>query len=293
MATGAAGSGFASFGPIWGQSVRQMTSLPLAYRISGGSAANILLIEQDATQLGLTNLAVAAEAWTGRARWTSGIVLRGFRALFPIYDETLQIIAPPGQDIRLPADLGGTVVGIGPTGSTSATLVPPLLASLGITPSGFRTGDFTGQVTDVLAGRLAACAFMEVTPSPALAVMARHARFNLLGFTPAEAGALRKASPALTAMVIPPHSLPGQTAPVTTIGTTAIAICRAELPDGLAAILTRAMLRDGAITHRLATRPHHQWLAHDPYIAVHPGAVPALRRAGIAVPDRVAPNRRR
>jgi TRAP transporter TAXI family solute receptor len=288
MGTGAAGSGFAAFGPAWGQSVQQMTRIPLAYRASGGSAANILLIEQEAAQLGMASLAVAAAAWNGDAAWAAKMVLHGFRVLFPIYEETLQIVASRNQAILKPADLTGALLGIGPPGSSGAVLVPPLLASLGITPSGFRNGDFAAQVKDVEAGRLAGCAFMEATPLPALAEAVRQARFNLLGFTGAEIDAMCKTFPELNPAIIPAHDLPGQMVPVATIGSRAIALCGKELPEGLAAAVTRA-----AIGRRLPGlgHPDRNGLAGAAGLRVHPGAVAVLRQAGIAVPDQAAPER--
>jgi TRAP transporter TAXI family solute receptor len=295
MATGAAGSGFASFGPAWGHALRQAVPIPVAYRVSGGAAANILLIEQGAAQIGLTNLAVAAAAWQGGAFWTGGIALRGFRALFPIYNETLQIIASRSQRISTPADIAGATLGIGPAGSASAALVPSLLNRLGIIPSSFRNGDFMTQINEVLAGKLAACAFIEATALPGLVAAAKRGTFNLLGFTGAEVGAMREVSPALTSAHIPLGSLPGQTLPVRTIGSRAIAICRAGLPDTLAAGLTRAvLLHHPAPMQGLPdlVASARNWLADDTDIAVHPGAIPILRQAGIIVPDRLTRNRR-
>lgn len=294
MGTGAPGSGFALYGPSWGQAVHEATAIPVSYRISGGAAANLLLIEQNAVQLGMTTLAVAASAWAGRGAWTGNLPLRDFRALFPVYRATLQIIAPYGSGMARPGDLDDASIGVGPAGGSGAVLVPLLLASLGITPRRLIPGTYAAQVRAMVnkpEGEISACAFLSATPSAAISAAARRSRFNLIGFTTPEIDRMRQVLPGLERVVIPRGSLPRQSAEVATIGTEAIAICRPELPNGLAGLITRAGLaRRAALVHALPNMipPSHDWLADDKDIAVHPGALQVLRRSSIPVPDRLA-----
>ncbi|EGO94751.1 TRAP transporter solute receptor TAXI family protein, partial [Acidiphilium sp. PM] len=107
MGTGQPGGGFSVYGQAWGQLAQKAARISVSYRASGGSAANILLVEQHAAQLGLAVLAVAEQAWMGQGAWTSGVKLQGFRALFPVFGASLQIFAPARSGLRRLRDLDG------------------------------------------------------------------------------------------------------------------------------------------------------------------------------------------
>lgn len=285
MATGEPGGGFAEYGPEWGQRVGRAAHVTLSYRVSGGSAANILLVEQGAAQLGLTTMAVAAQAWQGDATWTGRVKLRGFRALFPIYQASWQVIAPRGGRIRRLEDLAGAVVGVGPAGGASAVLTAPLLGAVGIAPRLTIAGLYAEQIELMRQGRIGACAFLGITPLPALVAAAHRGGFNLLGIDRRQQDAMRRRVVGTAATVIPQASLPGQGIGVATIGSGAIAIGRADLPDALVARLTAA-----ALDHRIVLRgalPDTDWISDDDPVAIHPGAVAGLRRHGFAAPARL------
>ncbi len=290
MATGEPGGGFALFGPAWGIAAQKGTRIAVSYRASGGSAANILLVQQGAAQLGMTALAVAAQAWNGHTAWTGNVPLRGFRALCPIFETTLQIFAPIGGAVQRLADLAGARIGIGPAGGAGAVLIPAMLAAAGVSPRIAITGLYAEQVDLLRKGQLDACAFFGMTPLPAIRAAAARGSFTMVGFTRKEQATMGRIVPGLMPAVLPATSLPGQSAPVATIGSGAIAICQADLPDALAGRLT-----DAALTHRAAligtlpgvTLPNGAWIDGNIPIEIHPGAAAALRRHGLEAPARL------
>ncbi len=291
MGTGQPGGDYTIFGPAWGTLATQASGVSMVYQASGGATSDILLIEQNAAQLGMTTLSIASQAWSGSASWTGGANLRGFRALFPMYVSTVQIIAPHNKALIRAADLQGAVIGVGPQGSSAASILPRALAALGIVPAGFRAGGYIEQINQMSAGDLTACAFVGATPVPAIVSAARLAGFNLIGFNDQQAALMIKAVPGLMAAIIPQNSLPGQSAAVATIGTGNIAIGRADLPAGLVSALTLAAMKHRAALDRVIPgngliQPA-QLLEGDSQIMLHEGAVQALQSLGITVPDRL------
>jgi TRAP transporter TAXI family solute receptor len=284
MATGEPGGGFAVFGPSWGQVASAAAPITLSYRASGGSAANILLLEQGAAQLGLTTLAVADQAWLGSAAWTGRVKLRGFRALFPIYPASWQVFSRLDSAVQRLADLTGKRVGVGPAGGASAVLTPALLGAIGIAPHLTIAGLYAEQIDLLIKRKLDACAFIGVTPLPVIRADAAKGGFKLLGVTPAQQASLAHL-PGMDPMVIPQASLPHMTASVATVGSGAIAIGRADLPDGLVEQLTEAALNGRTALIRPAMDA--DWIDTRDSIAIHPGAARALRRHGFAVPARL------
>jgi TRAP transporter TAXI family solute receptor len=287
MGTGRPGGIYDVYGPAWGRLAQQMSGVEIAYRASGGAASDILLIEQGAAQLGMTTVAVANQAISGSGAWTAGVRLDGFRALFPMFPSILQIVTPAGRGLVSLAGLAGQVVGIGPDGGTGAASVPVILASLGVKPSRYVTGDYALQARDMLAGNLAACAFIGAPPMPAIAAAAAGERLGMIGFTPAEAARVGEAAPGMTAMVIPAGTFRGQMTAIESVGTPNFAIGAAGLPNSLVNAITLAAMRNRA---RLASVVPAAGMALLPMLAVpgemsfHPGAAMALRSLGMELP---------
>lgn len=286
MATGEPGGGFALYGPEWGQRVTNGENVSISYRVSGGSAANILLVEQGAVQLGLTTLAVADQAWLGDGAWTEQTKLQNFRALFPIFETTWQIITPLGSAIRQLNDLAGRRIGVGPAGGGSAVLTAPLLQAAGIAPHLTITELYAQQIELLHRREIDACAFLGPTPLPVIRQNAAESAFNLIGVTAVQQNAMRRAVPGVTAAVIPRVSLPRQSAAVASVGTGAIAIGRADLPDTLVSALVEAALATPLIGPGVIT-PKATWIGDGNPIAIHPGAAHVLRRHGFAAPARL------
>ncbi|OYV33287.1 MAG: hypothetical protein B7Z80_24510, partial [Rhodospirillales bacterium 20-64-7] len=204
MGTGRPGGYFALYGPEWGQLASRAAGVQIAYRASGGAAADILLIEQNTTQLGMTTVTVAEEALNGHGNWTAGVKFRAFRALFPMFPAALQIVSPHMTGIATLAGLADQVVGIGPDGGSGAASLPGILASVGVLPKRVETGDFDVQMRDMQAGKLAACAFIGAPPLPAIAQVALHNKLSLIGFSEAEAAQVARAVPGMSRMILKP-----------------------------------------------------------------------------------------
>jgi uncharacterized protein len=289
MGTGAPGGAYALYGLRWGELARAATGVDIAFRASGGAEANILLLEQNAAQLGMTTVAVAEVARNGSAPWTAGAKFQVFRALFPMFPTMLQIVSPRQTGITTLAELAGQVIGIGPDGSSGAVAVPRILSSLGVLPSRTVMGDYNNQIEHMLAGRLAACAFMGAPPLPAIARAAIGRQLALIGLTVAESAQVSHSFPGMTRQVLDAGLFPGQSLAVGTVGTVNFAIGSASLPDTLAAALTRAALRNrpalAAAVPAAAAPPSVDAMLHGG-ITFHPGARDALREFGMDVPEK-------
>lgn len=287
MGTGRPGGDYMIYGPAWGRLIRQQTGIGIAYRASGGAEANILLIDENAAQLGLTTAAIAYEARTGSSAWTGGVCFRSFRALFPMFPSVLQVVSPRNTGITTLAGLGGQDIGVGPQGSSGAATLPALFRSIGVIPGSIVTGDYTDQIHDMLAGRLAACAFIGAPPVPAIAEVAMGQKLSLIGFSAAEAAQVSNVLPGMAPMILKAGAFPGQTIAVSSVGTPNIAICRADLPDTLAEAITSAALRSRSslvsLVPTASSMPDVKSVT-DAGITFHPGAAAALHQAGLDVP---------
>ncbi len=286
MGTGRAGGVFTVFGPAWGQLINSATGISVAYRATGGSSANLLLIEEGSAQLGLATVAVAAQARSGTGGWTAGVKLESFRALFPAYPSILQIISTHTGISSLLA-LDGQEIGVGPDGASGAAAIPAILAAIGVRPSRSVAGDYDQQVKAMLEGKLAACAFIGAPPLPAISAAAIGRKLQLIGFSLAQAAKAVKAVPGLSHMVLRANTFPGQNIDVGSVGTLNIAVGAASLPDNLAEAVTMAALKHrkqlGTVVPAAAQTPQAQPV-YTAGVSFHPGAAKALREAGISLP---------
>jgi uncharacterized protein len=287
MGTGRPGGYYDVYGTEWGSLAQRSAGVDVAFRASGGAAANILLIEQNTVQLGMTTVSVADEARNGTGAWTAGVKFGVFRALFPMFPSVLQIVSPRWTGITSLAGLAGQRVGIGPDGGTGAAAVPSIFSSLGVIPSQTMTGDYARQMHEMLAGRIAACAFIGAPPLPAISHAAMGRKLSLIGFSTAEIEQVCRTSPGMSGMVLKAGVFPGQSVAVGSVGTANFAIGSAALPNAMVKALTLAALRNQQV---LATRVPAA--AEAPQtgpmlqggIMFHPGAVDALRSFGMDVP---------
>ena len=286
MCTGRPGGDYMIYGPAWGGLIHRATGTSIVYRASGGAEANILLLDENAAQLGMTTTAIAHEAWFGGDAWTAGAHINSFRALFPAFSSILQIVSPRSTGITTLAELASQDIGIGPLGSSAAAILPALFRSIGVIPRSMVTDDYADQLYGMLEGRLTACAFIGAPPVPAIANAAMGHKLSLIGFSPAEARQVAHTLPGMIPMIINAGVFPGQTVAVSSVGTTNIAICRADLPDALVQNITAVALANRpplAAAVPAATSIPSIGSVTGAGIPFHPGAAAALRAAGIKV----------
>ncbi|HQT46265.1 MAG: hypothetical protein B7X08_06265 [Acidocella sp. 20-63-7] len=289
LGTGKAGGDYVLYGTEWAKLARASSGVEIALRASGGAAANILLIEQGAAQLGMTTLVIAEEARKGTGNWTAGVKLQEFRALFPAFPSILQIISPRSSGIATLAGLAGQVVGIGPADKNGTAAMSALFSSVGVLPAQALSGGYVDQVHAMLAGKIAACAFIGAPPLRSIVHVAMRHKFSLIGFSEAEAAQVARTSPGMTPMVLQAGTFPGQTTAVASVGTENFAIGAASLSDALAGKLTLAALRNqpalAALVRAAGAKPDSGPIVRAG-IPFHPGAARVLRDHGLWIPDR-------
>ncbi len=289
MGTGSPGGDYALYGPAWGQLAAAQTGVGIAYRATGGSSTNILLIEEGVAELGLTTAAVARQARFGTGTWTAGVKFQTFRALFPMFPSVLQIVSPQESGITSLDALTGQVIGVGPDGSSAAATVADILASIGVHPKATVTGGYIKQIHNMLSGQIAACAFIGAPPLPAIAQVAMTHNLSLIGFSGAEAAQVARVVPGMSPMVLKAGLFPGQRMGIGSVGTMNIAIGAASLSKDLAQAITQAALDHMAtLAAVIDTPPHPSSVSGitSAGITFHPGAAVALRHAGFNVPDK-------
>lgn len=211
--------------------------LPLAVQSSAGSVANVRLLAAGQAQFALVQNDVALAAFEGRSRF-AGAAQPALRAVASLFPEPVHLVASASSGIRRVEDLRGKRVGIGAEESGTRLNALAILASAGVAVEalGIANADpLPAAAAALAAGEIDALFATIHAPAAELSRLATRKPLTWIAIpssaTPRDLG--------LLAFTIPARSYPGQTAPVTTVASTALMVTREGVPDGAA----RAMMR--------------------------------------------------
>ncbi|MEV0677601.1 TAXI family TRAP transporter solute-binding subunit [Actinosynnema sp. NPDC050436] len=233
-----------------------------------GSLANLDLLASGAAQVALT----LADA-TGAADPALGL-----RALGRVYENYLQLVVRADDPAARVADLAGRVVSLGAAGSGASLSGERMLATAGLAaPVRVEHLRLADAVRALVDRRVDALLWSGGVPTP---ILARVAGIRLLPLADLLPG-LRRAHGSVYEQVPVPAGVYGAAREVATIGVANLLVCRASLPDEVAAAVTRtlvsraaALVPDQALgTQFLDVRS----LIGTAGLPLHPGAATAYR----------------
>ncbi|MFE2756538.1 TAXI family TRAP transporter solute-binding subunit [Actinosynnema sp. NPDC059335] len=198
-----------------------------------GSLANLALLASGGAQVALTLADSARVADPGLE----------LRALGRVYENYLQLVVREDDPARAPADLAGRAVSLGAEGSGASLSGERMLVALGLRGSvrveHLRLGDAVGALAE---GRVDALLWSGGVPTPKLAASPGIRLLPLADLVPG----LRAAHGSVYEQVSVPVGVYGATREVPTIGVANLLVCRASLPDDVAAAVTRTLVSRAA-----------------------------------------------
>ena len=155
-----------------------------------GTQQNIVLLEQHKATLGLATMGVAREAWYGIG-WAKGTEHRSIRAIFPMYDQPFQFVAPKRLKLASLEGFAGKRIANGPKAGGSGTYIPRIFNSLGITAT-LRNGAFEELMRQVASGELDGLAAINGIPMAGLAELDAQLSLDYLQPSPDQIALVRK-----------------------------------------------------------------------------------------------------
>ncbi len=286
LGTATPGGGFPLYGEAFAATVNEQDpTLRIEPRNTKGSTENVPLLEAGKLDIGLVQGEAALEPLgMGSQPATLQIVAA-------MYAQPGMFVVRADSPARTIADLKGKPVAFGTRGSGLTILSGLVLDGMGLDRDRDFRAIYLDQAGDgppmVIEGRAAALwgagidwpGFVRMAQSPT------GARFIAPG--PEDIQRILAKHPHLRALTVPPGSFPGQTEPISSVGSWSFVLARAGLPDNVAYRIARALHRgESAIAARLAqardTRPENTVAAAPRLDLIHPGALRYLREAGFA-----------
>ena len=286
IATASPGGVFVIYGQAMGQIFTEALGIPVSVLTTQGSGQNILLIESGTVQLGLVSTDVALDGWNGTAAWTQDKKLRSSRALFPMYDSPLEVVALKSSGIRSFADLAGKRIGGGPPGS-AAQIVTKAFDVLGLQAI-WRNGAYNALSKQMEAGAIEALVSTIAAPAPVLTELDRTGDVLFVPLTASEIAKLCAGLPQFSPSVVPAGTYPSMTKDYSTVGWFNFVVASKDLPDDLVYEMTKAFFADHdrmVKAHASAKESVVKNLNRNTFLPFHPGAVRYYREIGIKIPD--------
>jgi TRAP transporter TAXI family solute receptor len=219
--------------------------------------------------------------------------MRSMRALFPMYDTPLQVVALKSSGLESFAAMADKRIGAGPQGGSAGTYLPPIFEVLGI-PVIVRNGAWALMGSQLRSHQLDVVVGSAGVPQPFITELEAAEPLNFIALGDDQIATIRKAIPELGVSVVPAGSYPSLKADYKTIGLYNFGVASKDLPDDLAYAIVKAFYanhdrmvkavpsaREGVVEN----------LKRNTFIPYHPGGVRYYREIGIEIPaDPVAAN---
>ncbi|WP_016855589.1 TAXI family TRAP transporter solute-binding subunit [Halomonas smyrnensis] len=287
IATGSQGATYYIYGSGWGNLVGEKTGASFGAEVTGGPVQNVTLVQMGESDFGMVTTGPAYQAWNGNSQLAPGVEHTDVRAVFPMYQTALQVIALEGSGIDSIEDLDGKTVGIGPAGGTGDLYFPQLFDQLDISVEAQNGGaaDQAGQVQD---GLIDAFAFASGIPVSAFSQLEAQADVNIFSFSEEEMSRVLGDYPELSQSAIPASAYSSLDEAVPAISLWNFAITHKDMPESLVYEVTKTVMENQERmqqVHGSAKETLPQNLEHNALIPWHPGAVRWFEENGYDVPE--------
>lgn len=287
IGTGSQGATYYIYGSGWGNLVGERTGISFGAEVTGGPVQNVTMVQMGEHEFGMVTMGPAYQAWQGNSKLAPGVEHTDVRAVFPMYQTALQVIALKDSGIDSIDDLDGKTVGIGPAGGTGDLYFPQIFDKLGI-EADTRNGGAADQAGQVQDGLLDAFAFASGIPVSAFSQLEAQADVNIFSFSPEESEQFLEDFPALSASSIPASAYQSLDEPTPAVSIWNFAITHKDMPEGLVYEVTKAVMEEHERmlkVHGSAKETLPENFSQNSFMPWHPGAVRWFEENGYDIPD--------
>ncbi|MCD8513011.1 MAG: TAXI family TRAP transporter solute-binding subunit [Nitrincola sp.] len=211
VGTASQGGVYYVYGAGWANLVGEALGISAGAEVTGGPVQNATLVQMGEHAFGMVTTGPLIAALNGQSELAPGMPHDDLRAVFPMYQTTLQIIALQSSGINSIEDLDGKTIGVGPAGGTADMYHSQLLEKLGINVR-TRNGGAADQAGQLQDGLIDAFAFAAGMPISAFSQLEAQTNVNIFSYEPHHFEKISEHFPELSPAVIPASvysSMPG------------------------------------------------------------------------------------
>lgn len=280
---GTAGTYYALGGDIAALWMAKIPDLDVTAQSTGGSKANIILINDGDAELATVQNDVMAYAYAGN-EFFDNQVIDSFQAIGYLYPELVQIVVAADSDIHTIADLKGKQVSIGAVGSGVFFNAVQILgnAGLGLEDIVPHYLSFDESATSFQNKQIDAFFITAGLPNTAIVEVANKTDVRLIGLDEADMAKLTEQYAYYVPVTVPAGTYNGMAEDVTVPAVGAVLICSKDLNEDLVYSLTKTLYEDTAeLSHAKKAEISAESAVKGIPVPFHPGAEKYFKEKGL------------
>ncbi len=281
---GTTGTYYALGGDIASLWMAKIADLDVTAQTTGGSKANIILINEGDAELATVQNDVMSYAYAGDKDFFDGQVIDSFVAIGALYPELVQIVVGADSDIQTIADLKGKSVSIGAVGSGVYFNAIQILGNAGLTLDDINEQylSFDESATAFQNNQVDAFFITAGLPNTSIVEVANKRSVRLLGLDDADMQKLMAAYSYYVPVIVGAGTYNGMEADVTVPAVSAVLICAKDLDEELVYNLTKTLYEDTAeLSHAKKSEISAETAVLGIPVPFHPGAEKYFKEAGV------------
>lgn len=280
---GTAGTYYALGGDIAALWMAKIPDLDVTAQSTGGSKANIILINDGDAELATVQNDVMAYAYAGN-EFFDNQVIDSFQAIGYLYPELVQIVVAADSDIHTIADLKGKQVSIGAVGSGVFFNAVQILgnAGLGLEDIVPHYLSFDESATSFQNKQIDAFFITAGLPNTAIVEVSNKIDVRLIGLDDADMARLTEQYAYYVPVTVPAGTYNGMAEDVTVPAVGAVLICSEDLSEDLVYSLTSTLYEDTVeLSHAKKAEISAESAVKGIPVPFHPGAEKYFKEKGL------------
>lgn len=292
LGTASVGGTYFIYGGVVATLLTDTIGINVSTQQTQGPNQNIILVDDNKIELGMTTMGIALQAWSGTGDWTKGKKFTNVRALFPMYDTPFHFVTTEKTGIKSVAEMAGKTLGAGPKAGTPGTYFPLMFDAIGVKAT-WRFGGASDMQNQLADGLLDVFAFAAGLPIAAFSEIEAQRPVRYITFSDAQLDMLKKAMPELSDSVIPKGTYKALAEDHKTVGVYNFGIAHKDLPEDVAYKIVKSVLENNdrmVKGHSAAKETIAANAARNGFLPFHPGAVKYYKEKGIALNPKALPS---
>lgn len=199
---------------------------------TGGSTANLTMIQNGDMELGICMTSSLQEAKEGKEEWTGGPMdkIRGMVALYPSW---LTMYTLASSDIHCLDDFDGKVIGLGSKGMAMDSVLRTIFEARGIEPSSIYNDGHSATAAAVSDGQVDAAVLFYFPPAAAISELEATQEVRFIGLNEEEQKTFLELYPFYSVTDLPAGSYKSVTEPLTTVTEWNMLATSSDVPEEL------------------------------------------------------------
>lgn len=281
---GTTGTYYALGGDIASLWMAKIPDLDVTAQTTGGSKANIILINEGDAELATVQNDVMYYAYEGNQDFFEGKVIDSFQAVGALYPELVQIVVAADSPIQTIADLKGKSVSIGAVGSGVYFNAIQVMGNAGLTLDDVNEQylSFDESATAFQNGQIDAFFITAGLPNTSIIEVANKRNVRLLGLDEAGMASLTAAYSFYVPVTVPAGTYNGMDTDVTVPAVSAVLVCAKSLDEDLVYNLCKVLYEDTAeLSHAKKAEISAENAVKGIPVPFHPGAQKYFEEKGL------------